>query len=103
VYITGDLIYAQDIRNRKSAYDEAAKYIQDVSKVLWHKFDEEIVNSRIFIVQDNHDVIRNKAREGIIDTIQKEYLNSSDGKMGNSLVLIKKSSILVIYVQYVFR
>lgn len=88
IFITGDIIYAKNLKNkrkRNSAYKEAGEYLKKIYYSVWGKENSDLkVTDRIFIVPGNHDLIRNDARSGSIKSLLSEYAKKTDGKIDSS-------------------
>lgn len=90
VFITGDIIFAKEVKNdhdRKLAYKKAYEYIRDIYLQLWPKdTDFEEIHMRVFVVPGNHDTIRDSAREGAVKNLIECYKNEATGNIDESYI-----------------
>lgn len=104
IFITGDIIYAQqaiDENKKEKAYKEASEYIKAIYREIWgNDTAEKELYKHIFIVPGNHDLIRDKAHKNNIKGMIEDYEKEGNEHIDASYLKIVNNALRKYYEFY---
>jgi len=97
VFITGDIIFAKDLKtdaSKRKAYEEAKEYLKKLYLAIW-KDDTgcQRFGKRVFIVPGNHDLVRDSSRTGSTKQLLADYAQKDEGQIEQSYLKNTKDAM----------